>query len=161
MRHAKSSWKESGGNDFNRPLNNRGERDAPFMGKLLRIHNPRPDIIVTSSARRALTTASMVAHELSYPEENIVTDTNLYGASSVELVRYISGTDDRHRSLLLIAHNPGLTYALNILTGSSIDNIPTCGLAAVDWNVSSWKATGNIRGTIRFFEYPKKYFPSG
>lgn len=155
-RHAKSSWKNMDLADIDRPLNKRGKRDAPFMGKLLADKGIKPDLIISSSAKRAAATAKVIASEINYPEEEIIFDENIYEASGRGLLEIISGTDEEYNSIMLFGHNPGVTVLQNNLSEHFIDNIPTCGVVALEfktsWNEIELKSAGFI-----FFEYPKKY----
>ncbi len=157
MRHAKSSWDNPDLDDFDRPLNNRGRRDAPFMGALLREQGILPDVITSSPAVRAFSTARAVAGALSYAENRITTDTRLYDASASEILAVVGEWSNAAGAVLLVAHNPGLTHAVNMITGAGLDNVPTSGIAVIDFDVKSWNATGQAKGRLRLFEYPKKY----
>lgn len=156
-RHAKSSWKDSGLNDFERPLNNRGRRDAPFMGRLLKEKGIKPELIVSSSALRAYSTAESFAWEINYPPDKIVKEDNLYAAGFSEIIKVIAGIRDSVKSLMIIAHNPGLTDLYNFLCNKRIDNIPTSGIVSLTLNVKHWNQVDENTCKLEFFEYPKKY----
>ena len=156
LRHAKSSWSNSGLSDFDRPLNERGKRDAPFMGKLLRDMNIQPDAIFVSPAKRAKQTIKKVVKELGIPESEITWKENAYLASTRELLRIIHSAPKDAQSLMLVGHNPGLTDLANQLGNARIDNIPTAGVCYIDFEVDDWKGIGEAAGKVRFFEYPKK-----
>ncbi len=159
-RHAKSSWKEPDLDDFDRPLNKRGKRDAPFIGQKLKEKNILPDMIISSPAKRAITTAKELASQMGFPKDNIVLDENIYEASGGELLSIIQQVNDKHESLMLVGHNPAFTSLHNYLADQYIDNIPTCSIAFIDLNVDSWKEVEPNTGTLVDFEYPKKYFKS-
>lgn len=156
IRHAKSSWKESGLSDYERPLNKRGKRDAPFMGRLLFDKNILPDLIMTSHAERAKTTAFLFAKELNYPADKVLIEKKLYEAMNKDILEIIRETDEKVKVLFLFGHNPGLTTLHNYLCDQFIDNIPTCGITQYEFD-DKWKnLTGNSCKLIAF-EYPKKY----
>lgn len=157
MRHAKSSWEEPELEDIDRPLNKRGRRDAPFMGKVLELKGVRPGMIVTSPAVRALTTAQAVAEELRYPADSIKTEQRLYEASAGQLLDVVRSWSDPVDNVLLIGHNPGLTDCINQLTCAEIANFPTSGIMSIDFDVKHWKDVKEAGGQMRYFEYPKKY----
>lgn len=157
VRHAKSSWKDGGVSDIKRPLNSRGKHDAPFMGELLHKRDVNPEVIVSSDAERAFTTAKIIADKLNYPPEKIVNSHNLYLADVNELMEYIAGLDNSYDSAMLVGHNPGVTLLLNYLTGSEIDNMATCSTACIDLKIDSWPDVKEKSGKLMFFEYPKKY----
>lgn len=157
VRHAKSSWKHPELSDFERPLNKRGKRDAPFMAKLLMDEDVHPDLIVTSPAVRALTTAKVIAEELDYPEENIVKNESIYEADTQELLQIINNFPEDKKTIMMLGHNPGFTLLSNYITDKRIDNIPTCGIVNIDLNVEKWKDVDFDNGKIISFDYPKKY----
>ena len=156
VRHAKSSWKEMNMPDFERPLNPRGKQDAPLMGRRLASFGICPDYLVSSSAKRALATANLLAAELGYPVPRIVQDRELYLAEPGYLLDTIRGFDNQHGSAMLLGHNPGLTTLANHLGDLPADNIPTCGVYCIDFEVREWRDCGREKGRCRFFEYPKK-----
>lgn len=157
IRHAKSSWKFPALKDFDRPLNKRGRRDAPFMGALLVKKKIVPDQIISSPANRAITTAGMIAKELSYPNNKIIEKRDLYEATTDDLLKAAQGVEENVKSLFLVGHNPGITYFAEKLSDKEIDNIPTCGIFAIGFEVESWGQVDYGKGIFRFFEYPKKY----
>ena len=156
VRHAKSSWKQPELTDFERPLNKRGKNDAPFMGKLLSEKGVNPELVISSPAKRAAVTAKIIASEINYPKEKIVFDENIYEATGRRLLEIISGTEEKYNSVMLLGHNPGLTVLHNNLSDHFIDNIPTCGVVALEFNKSWEKIELNSAGFM-FFEYPKKH----
>jgi phosphohistidine phosphatase len=156
-RHAKSSWDDPELSDFERPLNRRGHRDAPFMGELLQRRDFRPELIVSSPANRALATARIIAEELEYPLDRIVVSEKLYEADSDDILEVIRRTDDACGSLMLFGHNPGLTLTARSLASIAVDTIPTCGIICLAFDSDSWKDLGTRHGRVEFFEYPKKY----
>jgi len=157
IRHAKSSWKDAALKDFDRPLNKRGRHDAPLMGRVIQHSGLRFDRIVSSPAQRAITTARLVAAELGYPEQQIQAREDLYEASAGQLLRCVQSLDDGWHSVALVAHNPGLTQLCNELSDAAIDNLPTCGVAVMDFDVDSWQAVHPQLGRLTRFEYPRMY----
>ena len=114
LRHAKSDW-DSSHDDFDRPLNTRGQHDAPRIGQWLREHGVIPDRVVSSPACRAAQTAQAVCAQLDYPVERIVWDKNLYLASRETLLEVLAKQTKPAHCLLLIGHNPGLEQLLEYL----------------------------------------------
>ncbi len=157
VRHAKSSWENRSISDFERGLNNRGEKDAPFMAGILKKKNIKIDLIISSPAKRAITTAKIFAEELMVPEKKIAYNENIYEADRKDLLEVIIETHDSVNNLMLFGHNPGLTYLSNYLCDFEIDNLPTCGIMGMQLNFDSWKFLGNKSCGFNFFEYPKKY----
>ncbi|MBN2871141.1 MAG: histidine phosphatase family protein, partial [Campylobacterales bacterium] len=134
IRHAKSDWNDPSLNDFERPLNKRGEKNAPFMGKLLASKQLRPDLILSSPAVRARTTALMIAGEVGYDTDAIVYDEELYLAERNDIERILQKIPPSYNTVFIVGHNPGLTLFVHYLSGYSIDNIPTCGVVTVSLN---------------------------
>ena len=155
VRHAKSSWKDSGLDDRERPLNRRGERDAPEMGARLARRGERPDLIVSSPAVRALTTARIIAGKLDYARKDIVVVSRLYGADVDELLDVIRSADESAATLMLFGHNPGLTELANHLGPRPIPNLPTCGVLHLRFEADTWPVVGYARGDEILFDFPK------
>jgi phosphohistidine phosphatase len=136
LRHAKSSWKHPDLTDHERPLNKRGKRDAPRMGRLLKREHLVPDIIISSTAMRARATAEVVAKASSYDGE-IVLDKSLYAAGPEAYLGVIHALSDEYVRVLIVGHNPGLEELVELLTGE-IHLMPTCSLAHVKFRVNKW-----------------------
>ena len=136
IRHAKSSWSDPTESDFDRGLNERGKRDAPRMAKRLKEKEIYPDLMLSSPAKRAFSTAKRLAEVLNYSKNNI---------------------KDKHNIVLLFGHNPGLTDFVNTLAAEeiNIDNLPTCGIVAFNLFVESWKDVSWASAKMLFFDYPK------
>ena len=156
VRHAKSSWKDPTLRDHERPLNKRGKRDAPEMGERLARSGCEPDLIVSSSAVRALDTARSVAGKLGYSRERIVVEERLFHASVAELLQVIRSVDDSVNSLMLFGHNPGLTDLANHLGPREIFNMPTCAVLHLKFQVDGWSAVGDVPGEEVRYDYPKR-----
>jgi phosphohistidine phosphatase len=136
MRHAKSSWKQKDLQDIERPLNHRGEKDAPEMGKLLKKKDLVPDLILSSTAVRARMTAEAVSKKSSYDKE-IVYIEKLYLAEVPAIIEVLKEQADGLGIILLIGHNPGLESALQILT-SKIESLPTASIANISLPIDRW-----------------------
>lgn len=156
VRHAKSSWEFSGLTDRQRPLNKRGRRDAPLMGQRLAERAIRPELIVSSPAVRALTTAQTIARELSISPDDVVLDERIYGADPSELIEVLRDIDDRYDCIMLVGHNPGLTDLVDRLTGEDLANVPTCGIAMLSFALKQWGEVGDAPAQLLDFDYPKK-----
>ena len=138
FRHAKSSWDDPTISDHDRPLNERGYRNAPEMGRRLSDRGVSPDVLISSTALRACTTAEIMAGSINFPKDQIVFDRTLYHASATELQEYIGGLDDSHFSVMLFGHNPGMTSLVSHLYGLALDNLPTCGVVYLKFSAESW-----------------------
>ncbi len=157
VRHAKSSWDNSRLPDFERPLNQRGKKDAPFMGELFARKRIKPQIMISSPAVRALATAKIFAEKLNYPADRIVTAPTIYEGSAGDIMLIISSLSDYYSELILFGHNPALTVLNNYLTDKPVINIPTCGISGIKFDVKKWKDIKPGGGRNFMFEYPKKY----
>jgi phosphohistidine phosphatase len=158
IRHAKSSWDQPGLSDFDRPLNERGKRDAPRMGKRLKEKAVVPNLMLSSPAKRALSTCRRIAEILGYLPDKIKTEKSLYHADEDEILSVIRNIKDKHDVLMIFGHNPGLTDFVNQLSHKktlTIDNIPTCGVVAFRFDVESWQRIDFGMGDLLFFDYPK------
>ena len=155
VRHAKSSWGEAGLSDSERPLNERGKKDAPEMAKRLRKKELPIDRLVSSPAERAFRTARYFAKEFAVKKGEIQVEKSLYGAlpsQFEQVVSSLSGSDD---TVVLFSHNPGITDYANTLTNVRTDNIPTCGVFAVQAEADSWKEFAKAEKKFLFYDYPK------
>ena len=156
VRHAKSSWKDPALHDHERPLNKRGKRDAPVMGERLSRSGCEPDLIVSSSAVRALDTARTITGKLGYPRASIAVEERLFHAGVAELLRVIRGTDDSVDSLMLFGHNPGLTDLANQIGPREILNMPTCAVLHLRFQADTWSTVGDAPGDEVRYDYPKR-----
>ncbi|WP_457596929.1 SixA phosphatase family protein [Hydrogenimonas sp.] len=156
MRHAKSSWDDPTLSDFERPLNERGERDAPRMGEHLADLGIRPDLIVASPAKRAKKTAKIVAQKLGYDTRAIEWRESLYEASPQTLLYLICQLPNEAKRVMMVGHNPGFTMLANLLGDVAIENIPTAGVVIIAFDAKSWDEACRMKGHTILFDYPKK-----
>ena len=126
IRHAKSSWDRPSLSDRDRPLNTRGKRDAPFMSGMLADLFPSMDLIISSPAKRALTTAKYFASTYQIPKKEIKIVDNLYHGDPSDITQAIQSTDEKYYRIAIFGHNPGWTYFANLVPNVRIDNIPAC-----------------------------------
>jgi len=158
IRHAKSDWTELGGRDVDRSLALRGEHDAPMMGEQLRqrfeTSDLKLDAFLCSHAKRAVQTATRLAEALAFPETDIDWRKELYLASPTTMLDTILATPDSASTIILLAHNPGISELAEQLTGCSFGNIPTCGIITLQWPVQHWTALSG-RARLLHFDYPK------
>ena len=154
LRHAKSSWKDASLDDFDRPLNRRGKKDAPIMADKLAMRKIKIDLIISSPANRTTETAKIFANILGYDSEIIFND-KLYEASYKEILEVINLVDDKYQNVLLVCHNPGITHLANYLSDYFIENISTSGIVGLSTNIS-WKNINENGCSFLFYDYPKK-----
>lgn len=155
VRHAKSSKDNKELNDFDRPLNDRGNHDAPIMARRLLDENIEIDAFISSPAKRAKKTAQYFADEYKYDAELIVYKEELYEAGMAAFRNVVRSIDDLYDTVALFAHNPGVTDFANCLTDEQIDNLPTCGIFAVKIDTENWESFDQAPKTFWFFNYPK------
>jgi phosphohistidine phosphatase len=155
VRHAKSSWDDPYQADHDRPLNERGERDAPRMGKRLKEKAIVPDLLISSTATRARETARKLANSMGIPEQRIQTEKNLYHADEEMILRLIRKLPDTTDCVMLFGHNPGFTDFSNAMTEDFIDNIPTCGVVQIMCPADTWSEVAFGGGKVVLFDYPK------
>lgn len=158
VRHAKSSWNHPELDDFDRPLNERGKHDAPMMAKLLVQKKVLPDLIISSPAKRAIKTARIIAKEIGYPKDKIELNSTIYEANVLALLNVIHGINDKFKYAMLFGHNPGFNDLGYLLTLHDVGNIPTCGILAMEFTISSWKEVAKGNGRFVSFDFPKKYY---
>ena len=155
VRHAKSSRKDPLLEDIDRPLNQRGKQNAPLMGKRLAKKEVAPDRLLTSPAKRAVKTARIIAGKIGFPKEKIESIGAVYLASPEDLLRLLHGIGDEGDHVMMVGHNPGFTDLNNLINSFKIDNIPTCGVVCIDFDIASWSELAEGQGKLVFFDYPK------
>lgn len=156
VRHAKSSWDVSSLNDFERPLNERGKKDAPVMAKRLKEKKIAIDALVSSPAKRAKKTAELFCEAFGKKEEDVIYMSMLYHAPAEVFYEVIEQLDDQFSKVAVFSHNPGITDFVNSLTDSvKIDNLPTCGVFAVHIQSDKWKDFKKSKKEFLFYDYPK------
>jgi phosphohistidine phosphatase len=154
LRHAKSSWGNPGLRDFDRPLNGRGERAAPFMGEVMRRHGLDPEVIISSPATRAKRTAQLVADAALW-KTIIQYDERIYEATAGQLLELASELPAEVNSALLIGHNPGMENLLYHLTGED-RHLATATLAVLHFDTDDWTQIGTSAAHLELFLKPKE-----
>jgi phosphohistidine phosphatase len=155
LRHAKSSWNNPTLADHDRPLNERGEQDAPDMAMRILEAGVRPSLILSSTAVRAWATARAVAAQISYPVEFLQRDRALYHAGVHTIITVLSRQDTGFNSILLVGHNPGLTDFCNFLIPGLTSNIPTCGFVSVTLDSKDWDLSSGKPVELVVYDFPK------
>lgn len=155
IRHAKSSWDAPGIHDSERPLNDRGKKDAAEMAKRLRKRGLNIDAFVSSPAERAFRTARYFAKEFDEKKDGILIEKALYGATPEAFAQVIASLKDRFEIVALFSHNPGITEYINTLCTVRTDNMPTCGIFAVQAAIDDWASFAKAEKNFLFYDYPK------
>lgn len=137
LRHAKSSWKYPGLPDHERPLNSRGKQDAPRMGRLLREEDLTPELIISSSANRARTTAEIVAMNSGYDSE-IEINQDFYFGDPEDFLERLQQLSDELTRVMVVGHNPGMEELVALLT-DQYERLPTAALAEIALPIQRWQ----------------------
>ena len=157
IRHAKSSWADASLRDKDRPLNSRGERDAPFMAKLLKESGVQVDAIVSSPANRAFTTATFFAKEQDIKKKDIIIEDDIYEAYVDDVLKIINNLDNQFNTILVFGHNPSFTSLANLFSEDYIPNVPTCGIVKVVSSTKRWSSFDNTNSFVTNLNFPKDH----
>lgn len=157
IRHAKSDWSIGHLSDIDRPLNERGYGDAHKMSLILKEKKVFPDLIISSPAVRAISTALIFCRTLNYDPKTILINKNLYNTSVKDYLKSISEINDQHNIVFLFGHNPTITNTANTLTNAMTEEMPTCAIAGMQSEAENWEAfSKNING-LTYFDIPKNH----
>ena len=159
VRHSKSDWGSEALKDIDRHLNPKGYADAYFMSNNFIQNHPIPDLLVSSPAIRAMSTALIFARNFNYPERAITIKASIYEANTEDLIKCIAEFDDSKNNIMLFGHNPGLTNLFTQISDSFIDNIPTSGIIGITFEVKTWKDITRVEGKTLFTNFPKEFKP--
>ena len=158
IRHAKSDWGEEFQKDIDRHLSARGITDAYFMSDWFVKNANKPDLILTSPATRAFSTAMIFARKLELKQEQIIIDERIYEADVKSLFSVVQSTENTKQSVVLFGHNPGLTNFCNVLSDDLFfDNLPTCAIASYQCAIKDWKELGTKKCKLIYYEFPKNF----
>lgn len=140
--------------DFQRPLNSRGKSDGPLMANYLSVKINKIDYLHSSSSVRTFETSKFFINQIKF--EKIEYDDALYHSSSRSILNMIKNYSEEYQSAVIIAHNPGLTNFINELTNISLDNLPTTGVAEINFNCDNWKNISIENSTLIDLKFPKQ-----
>ncbi len=160
IRHAKSSWDDINLDDFDRSLNKRGKKDADLIWEKLKEKKVFPDVVYSSSAKRAKKTIKKISKKIDFPYEKIHFDNSLYDNHAWWIdfyLSYIMEINDKHKSAFLVWHNYVWTDLANYFLNNQITNIPTSWIVCIKFDIKSWKDIASDNSKLKFFIYPKKY----
>ena len=155
VRHAKSSWVDFSQDDFDRTLDARGKHDLPLMGAELKRLGVNPDQVISSPAVRAITTARGLARALGFDEANIDLHPNTYESSAEEMLKSIKTVPENVDQLMIVGHNPSVSYLVSDLANDWLNKYSTCGCYAIEFEEGSWKNI--LKGKKKFWVYPKLF----
>ncbi len=154
IRHSKSSWKDVSLTDFNRPLNGRGKFDGSLMADYLKSKINKIDYLHSSSSVRTFETSKYFIKQIQFGK--VEYDDSLYHCSATSILNMIRSYSDNYQSVMIIAHNPGLTNLINNITNVSLDNLPTTGLAEIEFNINSWGDISYENSNLVDLKFPKQ-----
>ncbi len=157
IRHAKSSWGDPMQADFDRPLNERGLRDAPIMAELLRKEGVRPDLMLVSPAKRTTMTARFFGQALGIEEADFQFDERIYEASSARIFGVFQKIQPSINTALLFGHNPATTDVANYFSKKFIDNVPTCGIVRIEGAVDDWADFSPENAAVTGLFFPENF----
>ena len=155
IRHAKSSWDDLSLSDIDRPLNNRGKKDAPEMAERLLQKKIKVDAFISSPAKRARKTAEIFSKAFGQGKKEVEINDDLYEAGESQIAGVIASIPNEHDVVAIFSHNPGITDFANTLTTTRVDNIPTTGVFAVQADTDDWTSFSSAPKQLLFFDYPK------
>jgi phosphohistidine phosphatase len=154
VRHAKSSRDDPALSDRERPLNDRGQKDAPMMGQRLAKRHVKPDFIISSPAVRALATAQAIAREIGYELRDIAIDERVYASTADALLAVVQSLDKKADCVMLVGHNPEMAELARCLSGE-IPDMPTCAVVEFRYNVKAWRDVGRTTPSKLTLDAPK------
>ena len=154
VRHSKSSWKDMSLSDFNRPLNGRGKSDGPLMADYLKSKINKIDYLHSSSSVRTFETSKYFINQIQFGK--VEYDDSLYHSSATSILNMISNYSADYQSVMIIAHNPGLTNLINNITNISLDNLPTTGIAEIEFNINDWSKLSYKNSNLIDLKFPKQ-----
>ena len=155
VRHAKSSWNDPSLKDIDRPLRKRGVKDAGKMADFLLSERVHPDLIISSHATRALSTARIFARALHYHAGRIRIDERIYDDLEDSFGEILRQVNEKFEDLMIFGHDPSMTSLLNRLASKRYEKIPTSGVARIDFRVREWAAVTKGRGKLGYLRFPK------
>jgi phosphohistidine phosphatase len=156
VRHAKSEKDFKNVQDYDRPLTERGIHDANMIAELLSSKSDIPDLIITSPANRAISTALIFGKEFNMAPNKFILDDSIYEAMEKDIVNIIENTSDKYGKIMLFGHNPAFTEVCNHYITPSIENMPTSAVMRIDFDINSWKETAGRKGKLVYLETPKQ-----
>jgi len=156
VRHAKSDWNDYEFNDFERPLNQKGLRNAPMMAQRLKLLNITPEKILASPALRAINTAQIFAEFLDFPTQKISKVPDLYQADQKTFLKIINELPNEAQTVMIFGHNPTITDMIDYLADHKISKLPTTGIAMIAFDLEDWKLVSRNTGELKMLDYPKK-----
>jgi phosphohistidine phosphatase len=155
MRHAKALKESDDLSDHNRHLSEKGKEDAKLMSDALITEKFLPELIVSSTSKRTQRTAKIVSENINLKPHSLLLESDLYEATTSDILHVIRALPDNINTVMLIGHNPSFTSMIGLLSQTFIENLPTSGIAVIQFNFPTWKLTQNKSGNLVWFMHPK------
>lgn len=158
VRHAKSDWGNETLKDVDRHLSERGYNDAYFLSEWFAKNHKSPELIISSTATRAISTALIFARELTFNAKNVVLSEKIFDANTDDILSVIRDLDNSKSRLMLFGHNPGFTNICNELSEEMFfDNVPTCGIVSITFATDNWHGVTQEHGKLHYYKFPKDF----
>jgi len=157
VRHAKSDWANGHISDIDRPLNERGYRDATAMSTLLKAQNIHPQLIISSPAVRALSTALIFSRNLNYDPNKINIQKKLYNTDADHYLSVLEENAGNAHSVMLFGHNPVITSVANKLCKTFTNEMPTCSIVGIKFQTASWEEISQDSAELILYDSPKNH----
>ncbi len=157
IRHAKSSREDASLSDKERPLKKRGVSDAQIMGKVLHKHGIKPAQMISSPAKRAFDTAEIIAAQVGFDKKKIEKNKRLYFEGIENIFNVIQSLDAKTNTAFIFGHNLEFTQLVNLFSATGIENLPTCGVAGIEFYVKAWSEATASTGKLLFYDFPKRH----
>jgi phosphohistidine phosphatase len=148
VRHAESSEAARGYKDIERTLTQKGYKDASRLGKYFVVNNIAPDIIITSNAERAVTTASLMVEQIKIDKSKIVENEELYETSARVFLNVVCGIDDDCKNVIIVGHNPTIVYFAEYITKTNVGDVEPAGMLHLEFDIDSWKMASEGNGKL-------------
>lgn len=158
IRHAKSSWDQAGLADIDRPLNIRGKTTAPIMAKIMADKGYVPDLIISSTAKRARQTAKYFRKQFKIKKQELQLEPSIYGGDEQSIFEIIRRVPDTINTLFLFGHNPTMNYLAALFSEDRI-HVPTCGILVIEAPIDHWVDIQPDHTGLKHFIYPKQFIP--
>lgn len=156
MRHAKSSWEDSSAGDHERGLLDKGILRTKKVGEFMIDNKIIPQLLISSTAKRAVETAKIIANSISYEEDKIVLSNKLYLSYTDDVFDELFEIDNSIDSVMVFGHNPCLTDLVNMFLKKQIDNLPTSGMAVIEFRTDKWEEIPNSKFLLKHLIFPSK-----
>jgi len=155
VRHAKATLNFKGLKDFDRTLDVKGQKDAEMMANQLINNNFIPDYIISSGAKRALSTSAIIASVIGYENKKIEVIDSIYTSTCDEIIDIIRGVSNKYNKLMIVGHNPTFHFLCQLLSGENIMRFPTCSMFCLKFDIESWSFID--KGKKEFMIFPELF----